>query len=167
MGVPVIWKPVVGFEEYYEVSNTGQIKSLRSGKLRKLVSNKQTGYLMVILCGNGFKKTCLVHRLVATAFCEKKNGCNFVNHKDENKHNNVASNLEWVTKAYNNTYNGKTQRCCKPIEQMDESFNVIRIWDSARIAASELGIQYKNISAVCRGLRPHAGGYKWGFAKNV
>ena len=145
----------------------GRIRSLRSGKIRKLVPNKQNGYLMIVLCGDDFKKTVTVHRLVAAAFCEKPDGCDFVNHKDENKHNNVASNLEWVTKAYNNTYNGKTQRCCKPIEQVDEDSNVIRIWASARKAANELGIQYRNISSVCRGLRQRAGGYKWRFAVNV
>lgn len=137
---------------------------MRSGKLRKLVPNKQNGYLMVVLCGDHCKKAVTVHRLVATAFCKKPDGCDFVNHKDEKKHNNISTNLEWVTKAYNNTYNGKTQRCCKVIEQLSEDGEVINTFPSARIADSILGIQYKNISAVCRGLRTRAGGYRWRFA---
>lgn len=159
-----IWKPVVGFEKFYEVSNTGKVKSLRSGKLRKLIPNSRNGYLYVVLCGTDFKNTFTVHRLVAMAFCEKPNGCDFINHKDEDKHNNNAENLEWVTKYYNNTYNGKTQRCCKAIEQLAEDGTVIKRWSSAREAYKALGIEYKNISTVCRGLRPRAGGYRWRFA---
>jgi hypothetical protein len=159
-----IWKPVIGFEKFYEVSNTGKVKSLRSGKLRKLIPNSRNGYLYVVLCGIDFKNTFTVHRLVAMAFCEKPNGCDFINHKDEDKHNNNAENLEWVTKYYNNTYNGKTQRCCKAIEQLAEDGTVIKRWSSAREAYKALGIEYKNISTVCRGLRPRAGGYRWRFA---
>ena len=158
------WRPVVGYEGLYEVSSTGKVKSLRSGKLRKLVPNSKTGYLYVVLCGADFKYTHTVHRLVATAFCDKPDGCDFINHKDENKHNNNADNLEWVTKYYNNTYNGKTQRCCKAIEQLNEDGTVVRRWRSAREAYQATGIEYKNISTVCRGLRPRAGGYRWRFA---
>ena len=157
------WKPVEGFEQFYEVSNLGRVKSLRSGKVRKPVPNRQTGYLALVLVGEGFRRTMSVHRLVATAFCERHDGCDCINHKDENKHNNVADNLEWCTHHYNDTYNGKDQRCCKPVKQLDENFNVIALWSSARKANEETGIEYKNISAVCRGLRPRAGGYRWRF----
>ena len=157
------WKPVVGYEQFYEVSDMGNVKSLRTGKIRKPVSNVQNGYLMMFLVGAHERKCVYVHRLVAEAFCDKPVGCEFVNHKDEMKHNNIASNLEWVTKYYNNTYNGKMQRCCKPIKQIAEDGSVIEIWASARKASNELGIQYKNISSVCRGLRPRAGGYRWEF----
>lgn len=163
MGVPEIWKPVVGFEGYYDISNKGEVRSLRTGKLRKLVPNNQNGYLMVVLCGDGIKKTATVHRLVADAFCYKPDGCDCVNHRDENKHNNSADNLEWCTHSYNDKYNGKDQRCCKPVEQLDEDYSVIAVWPSARKADEATGVEYKNISAVCRGLRPRAGGYRWRF----
>lgn len=159
-----IWKPVVGFENYYEVSNLGNIRSLRSGDLRVLVPCQYNGYLQCVLCGDGYKKTCSVHRIVAEAFCEKPYGCDCVNHKDENKHNNYSGNLEWVTKQYNNTYNGKDQRCCKAVVQMSDDWKEIKTWKSAREASRSLGIEYKNISTVCRGLRPRAGGYRWRFA---
>lgn len=158
-----IWKPVAKFEGFYEVSNLGNIKSLRSGNLRKQVPNANNGYLFVVLCGDHYKETRTVHSIVAEAFCEKPEGCNCVNHKDENKHNNNADNLEWVTKHYNNTYNGKDQRCCKPVYQLAEDGTIIRKWDSARKASYALNIEYKNISTVCRGLRPRAGGYRWKF----
>lgn len=158
-----IWKPVAGFEGYYKVSNLGRIMSIRTGLIRKLVPNRQNGYLVVVLHGDNFKKTLTVHRIVAMAFCEKPNGCDFVNHKNEDKHDNRADNLEWCTKQYNNTYNGKIDKCCKAVVQMDEDYNPIRVWKSLHEAGRELGIAFKNISTVCRGLRPRAGGYRWKF----
>ena len=158
------WRPVPGYEQFYEVSNMGQVKSLRSGKLRKPVPCKGNGYLMMFLCGEHEKKCVSVHRIVESAFCYKPEGCDHVNHKNEEKHDNRADNLEWVTKAYNNTYNGKDQRCCKPVYQLNEDGEIIKVWESARKASRALGIEYKNISTVCRGLRPRAGGYKWRFA---
>lgn len=164
MGVFEIWRPVAGFEDYYDVSNTGKVRSLRTGKLMKLVPNNQNGYLTVVLHGDGVKKTATVHRLVADAFCDKPDGCDCVNHKDEDKHNNSADNLEWCTHSYNDKYNGKDQRCCKPVEQLDEDCTVVAVWSSARKACEATGVEFKNISAVCRGLRPRAGGYRWRFA---
>lgn len=160
-----IWKPVVGFEGFYEVSDHGEIKSLRSMKIRKPIFNSQNGYNALVLSGDHFKKTMYVHRIVAEAFVENPKNYGFVNHKDENKLNNVVSNLEWCTKAYNNTYNEKTQRCCKKIIQIDPETGDSTPWRSAR-KAHEAGIaNYKNISACCRGLRKSAGGYEWRFAE--
>lgn len=157
------WKPVEHFEGLYEVSNLGNVRSLRSGALRKPVVNKSTGYAAVVLCGSTYKQTLTVHRLVAKAFVENPNSYDFVNHIDENKLNNNAWNLEWCTKAYNNTYNGKTQRCCKKVAQINPETGEQVIWPSAK-AASRMNIaNYKNISACCRGKRNKAGGYKWRF----
>ena len=157
------WKPVVGFEEFYMVSSHGEVLSLRSGKTRKPVLNRQTGYEMLVLCGDYIKKTVCVHRIVAEAFVENPNGYGFVNHKDENKLNNSADNLEWCTKEYNNTYNGKAQRCCKSVVQVDPQTKQETVWSSAR-KAHEAGIaDYKNISACCHGKRKLAGGFEWRF----
>lgn len=158
-----IWRPVVGFEKFYMVSNTGSILSLRSGKLRKPVPNHKNGYLTAVLCGDHIHKTTYIHRVVAEAFVCNPDGHAYVNHKDENKHNNSADNLEWCSKQYNNTYNGKTQRCCKGVVQIDPETLQETIWASAR-KAHEAGIaNYKNISACCRGVRNMAGGYRWRF----
>ena len=154
-------RPVKGFEGFYEVDECGNIYSLRTNKIRKPVLNKTTGYLTVVLCGRA-KKTLTVHRIVANAFIPNPESYQCVNHKDENKTNNNVSNLEWCTKAYNNTYNNKTQRCCKKVVQILPSGKEV-IWSSAR-KASEAGIaNYKNISACCRGIRRTAGGSKWRF----
>lgn len=119
-----VWKPVnePGFEDVYEVSDLGRVRSKdriidcngnevhRRGVILRSSINKQTGYKQVILSKNGNQKVFLVHRLVAEAFLPKKLGCNYVNHKDENKLNNCVENLEWCTQQYNSTYNNLTER---------------------------------------------------------
>lgn len=107
-----IWKPIIGFEDYYKISNTGLVKSLRSGKIRS-PSHQKTGYLQITLCINGKSYYRYIHRLVAQHFnlqCENEN---VVNHKDGNKHNNNFNNLEWCTDAQNNYHAGQLN--LKPI----------------------------------------------------
>ena len=65
------------------------------------LGNRRSGYSFVVLCVNKVKKNISVHRLVAEHFCEKKEGCNVVNHLDSNVKNNSASNLEWTTYSGN------------------------------------------------------------------
>lgn len=102
-----IWKPVVGYESYYEVSNLGKVRSIsRTVKLyrgEKFMEGKilsprlRNGYLAVELTVDGIEKTKSIHRLVAEVFCEKKDGCTVIDHIDANKLNNHSDNLEWVT----------------------------------------------------------------------
>lgn len=171
-----IWKDIVGYEGLYQVSNLGRIKSLsrfkKCGKENTigyikpeciLKPNKQkSGYCYITLKGKQTKFT-TIHRLVAQAFIPNPNDYPCVNHKDENKSNNNVYNLEWCTKAYNNSYNNKDQRCCKPVLQYDLNGNFIKEWKSAREVYNVLKIQYKNISKCCKGERNKAGGYIWKF----
>jgi hypothetical protein len=156
------WRPVKGFENFYLVSDCGIVKSLRFNREMKQRINPN-GYLQVCLKGNGKSKTAYAHRLVAEAFLGDpllEQTC--INHKDEIKTNNSFENLEWCTKAYNNSYNGKMEKCYKAVVATDtEGFSMI--FENARIAAEATGANYKNISACCHGKRPTAAGYKWSF----
>lgn len=171
-----IWKPVVGYEKFYEVSNMGRIRSLprmvhagrgvyyeKTSRIRKPVLNKGNGYYMLFLVGESGKKCVYVHRIVAQAFCDNPKNLEMVNHINEIKTDCRAENLEWCSKEYNNAFNGKDKRSCKQIIQLSMDEEYIATWDSIRKAAEGLGIEYKNISAVCRGKRNSAGGYKWRF----
>lgn len=158
------YKQIEGYSKYY-ISKNGEVFSKISNKILKYHLNTKNGYYMIVLVSDsGVKKTLYIHRLVASAYCEKLDGCDFVNHKNEIKTDCRADNLEWCTKYYNNTYNNKVKRSCKKIISTDESTGEEIIWESARVAAKALGVSYKNISAVCRGLRPRCAGLKWRFA---
>lgn len=108
-----VWKPVEGFEGYYEVSNCGRVKSLDrvvtdtigrkyyyKGKIIK-VSTYRTGYNYVNLWMSSKIKTFLVHRLVALSFVPNPHSKPMVNHLDGVKSNNYYSNLEWCTRSGN------------------------------------------------------------------
>lgn len=110
------WRPIIGYEGIYEVSNEGEVRSLdhetvvltRYGEVTKrfkgkILSQGQTtkGYRQVFLydCGKG--RMCLVHRLVASAFLPNPFNLKEVNHKDGVKSNNAVENLEWVSAQEN------------------------------------------------------------------
>lgn len=115
-----VWKPVVGFESLYEVSNTGKVRSVTRtytnsrkqvrtifGKELK-ADNKRTKrdttnqYKRVTLCRNGRLIHKSVHRLVAEAFIENNRvDRDQINHKDGDKTNNSVENLEWCTNKEN------------------------------------------------------------------
>lgn len=94
----------------------GNVMSIMHGMQKILKPDvNSNGYYRV--CLRPIKKWYFVHRLVAEAFVPKKDGCNIINHKDENRKNNKAENLEWCTQSYNILYsnvgvrNNKTRRC--------------------------------------------------------
>lgn len=94
--------PVVGYEGLYEVSNLGNVRTLRTNRLMTSAMNgKKHGYRTVGLCKNGVSKSTGVHRLVAKAFIPNPNNYPQVNHIDGVPSNNRADNLEWVTAQQN------------------------------------------------------------------
>jgi hypothetical protein len=108
-----IWKDVVGFEGYYEVSNTGLVRRKKTHTIYKdgrVAFFSETilkqglnhkGYSRVFLSKESNKSTRTVHRLVAEAFIPNPEKKATVNHKDLNKQNNSVDNLEWLTNKEN------------------------------------------------------------------
>ncbi len=129
MGTLECWKPVRGYENLYEVSNTGQVRSLPrevpfiNGSIRKLNGKilkplvNHSGYLYVCLALDGVQKSKFVHRLVAESFISNVDNALEVNHIDGNKHNNCVDNLEWVTHKYNIQHSFATGLHQKPLAQ--------------------------------------------------
>lgn len=98
-----IWKDIAGYENEYQVSNLGRVRSLKSSIILKpqVATN---GYLIACLWKDNIQKKYCIHRLVAIAFIPKPENLSDVNHLDENKENNAVSNLEWCTHLYNMNY---------------------------------------------------------------
>lgn len=171
-----IWKPVVGYEGLYEVSNWGRVKSIKFGKeiILKQSKNKKTGRLHVVLCKNGILKTYSVHRLVAEAFIDNPNNYKEVNHKDENPQNNVVSNLEWCDAKYNCNYGTRNKRISekmtngklsKSVLQYDLEGNFIKEWKSTAECGRN-GFCNHHVAACCRGERKTHKGFIWRYEKD-
>ena len=110
-----VWKDVVGYEEIFKISNFGRLFSKRTNKVLKPFLHKNGYYIVATKIGgrSGVNRTFKVHRLVAEAFLEAPTqeildviNCTKykvvpVNHKDGNKLNNHAGNLEWCTPQEN------------------------------------------------------------------
>lgn len=112
-----VWKDIEGYEGKYQVSNTGQVRSLnyrRSGESKLLKQDTtNNGYKRVYLSKNGENKRYLIHRLVAMTFIPNPDNLPIVNHKDEDKTNNNVNNLEWCTHEYNMNYGTRNERVGK------------------------------------------------------
>lgn len=98
-----IWKSIPGFNGIYEISNLGEVKSLKFGKEKILKTYESNGYRKIDFRINKQKRKYYIHRLVACAFLnlDLDNETSIVNHIDGNKTNNNLNNLEIVTTAEN------------------------------------------------------------------
>lgn len=118
-----IWKDIPGFENIYQVSNIGNVKTLdkyvnssikNNNKVKRktkiLKQYNKNGYLQVSLSKENKRYYFGVHRLVAMAFLPNTNNLPQVNHKDENKLNNKVDNLEWCSAKYNCNYGTRNSK---------------------------------------------------------
>lgn len=167
------WRPVVGYEGLYEVSNMGRVKSLERVKWNNggycKVSERILkpcddghGYLKARLFKDGKRKNCYVHRLVATAFCENPMGYTEVNHINEDKSDNRADNLEWCSRQYNVEYSK-----AKAIIGINKISGLILEFPSLNEASRQLGIAHSSIIKCCKGKLKSCGGFYWMYANDA
>lgn len=102
----IIWKRLIyhgkDLGDYYLVSNTGEIKGVKTGKIRKKNINHKGYYFVCVSLGSRDIKPCIkIHRAVAETFLCNLNNYPIINHKDGNKLNNNINNLEFCTYQYN------------------------------------------------------------------
>ena len=160
-----IWKPVVGYESIYYVSNLGRIKT-KNNKIRKLQLDKD-GYPRLTLTKNGLIHTHHVHRIVAKAFCRNPfpDKYNQVNHKDENKLNNRADNLEWCDNMYNHAYGtcGKRagEKTSIKVKATVIKTGEVEHYASINEASRQLHVRNCHISNAINGKRKSAYGRTW------
>lgn len=170
-----IWKPIIGYENLYEVSSKGRVKSIarvinrKNGRKQfvkeKLIApaNNGKGYYRVRLAKNGKNTAYALHRLVASSFIPNPKELPEINHKDEDKSNNIVENLEWCDRAYNMNYGTRKSRAAlansTPIIQIDADGKLVKEWVSCVEAARQLDIHYQNIDQCVRGNIKQIKGY--------
>ncbi|MHA1754674.1 MAG: NUMOD4 domain-containing protein [Candidatus Odinarchaeia archaeon] len=174
------WKPLLKFNNFYEVSNLGNIRSIartiitKNNVQRKLKSKQlktfinENGYSIVSIRFNNLHYNLKIHRVVATVFISNPKHKLTINHKDGNKQNNNVLNLEWATHsenikhAYNNKLNHNDNQL-KPVLQFSKTGMFIHEHKSISAAKKFLNIKGGHIGEVCIGNRKSAYGYVWEF----
>lgn len=176
-----VWRDVVGYEGLYQVSNIGRVKRLAHTReispkgYKQIVSYKEKiispcrtdRYIQLQLSKNGKKQPVLVHRLVAEAFIPNPNNLPCVNHKDENKHNNCADNLEWCTQKYNLNYGEGYKihthlmrtRHGKAVDQYDKNGKFITTYDCANDVEPEYSVSH--VISCCKKKRKSHKNFIW------
>lgn len=120
-----VWKDIYGYEGLYQISNRGRVKSLdrvvetskRYTVRGRILKQGHTGhYYFVNLAKNGTCENKYIHRMVAEAFIPNIDGCNFVNHIDENTKNNCVENLEWCTAKHNANHGTRNKKISEALK---------------------------------------------------
>lgn len=181
-----IWKPIKGYEGFYEISTFGNIRSLdrviiysngkrifTKGKNLKPIKNAH-GYLTVNLKRNSKIKVCQIHRLVMLTFVENPLNLPMINHKDECKTNNHISNLEYCDCKYNSNYGTRNQRLSaimkivgisKKVLQLSLEGEIIKEYDSISEVA-KLGYDSQSVGDCCRLRAKSYKHFLWCFKEN-
>ena len=186
-----IWKnvPIKGYEQHYQVSNFGRVRSLPQIIKHSTYFEKYNGcirstklygkYLQLCLSVNGKRKDVLIHRLVAIAFIPNPLNKPQINHIDGVKANNYATNLEWVTPSENIKHSftvlnrkgnnlGKTgikAICNKRVNQYSKNNEFISSYYSLKKAGASTNTNSTSICKALKGITQTAGGYIWKYAR--
>lgn len=155
-----VWKPVVGYEGLYEVSNKGNVVSLKRN-MRTILSPsiKSNGYLQLCLYKKGKGKSLYVHRLVAESFLDRVDGKEQVNHLDEDKLNNSVENLEWCTSKENNAHGTRVVRMAKSQGTPVMCVETGEIFYSQGECSRKMRLSQPAINMVLQGTRKHHKGF--------
>ena len=160
-----IWKPIENYEQEYLVSNLGRIQSINrkytKGRILKLHQHT-TGYIYCCLSKNGKVTNKRVHILVAKAFVENKNNLPIVNHINEQKEDNRASNLKWCTHSYNSNYGTKSAKMVntKKVIALDENDKIVATFPSTAEAGRN-GYNSTHIVECCNNKRKTHKKLRW------
>lgn len=168
---------VKGFENYYEISNLGNVRRLGSLNNLKPINNGKD-YLSVCLSVKSKIKRIYIHRLVAMAFLDNKENKEEVNHINGIRTDNKLINLEWVTRSENHFHRykvlkqkgvnfGKTGALnwkSKKVNKLDLDYNLLEQYPGVMEAMRITKINEASIRSCIYGKQKTAGGFKWQYA---
>lgn len=167
-----IWIDIQDYEGLYQISNFGRVKSLTYGRIRKTQINN-AGYEFVSLCKDNKARPHSIHRLVATAFVSNPYDYKYVNHIDENKLNNCASNLEWCSAKQNlehsnviNKMLSAGHRANEKAVMMFKNGVFVAEFDSISKAAEAIGSFQQLVTNCLYGIQKTTKGYSFKFKNN-
>ena len=189
-----IWKDVIGYEKYYQISNFGNLRSKdresKNGKGVIIIKQKNlkpqpnsSGYLRFSLKCNNIERKIFIHRMVALAFVENSDNKPQVNHKDSNYLNNHSDNLEWVTIRENFDHAYKKGRFVEAFRKFALSSKSISEKKSISVIGENIltgkvvsfnsiqeagrnGFNAGGVCECCKGTRIVHKGYKWKYGKD-
>ena len=157
------------FNSVYLVCRSGDILNLKGKKLTP--SDNGKGYKLITFTnGENVRKNMYLHRIVAECFIENPNNLPVINHKDLNRGNNCADNLEWVTQQDNikhsvNLSSYQFKERIKLIYQFDKKGNFLKEWDRCSSAANFYNCTEELIQQACQQKNVKKGltakGYVW------
>lgn len=185
-----IWLDIPGYENIYQASNCGRIKSLQ-----RMVNNNggarfinerimrpcldYHGYYRLELSNLGIRRKYFVHQLIAVTFLPNPNNYKIINHKDGKKINNKPNNIEWCDYSHNEKHSyrvlGKKPTCpgagkfgidssqSKPLTQFTKSGTIIAHFVSLKAASDSVGGLYTSIAKAVEGKRKTFKGFIWEY----
>lgn len=131
----------------YAVSDLGQVKNVKTGRVLQQSLRSNDGYLQVSLWNNGKGKSFPVHRLIALSFLPTINNKYYVNHKNGIKTDNRVENLEWCSPSENNYHAVHLKLVnCIPVKIVDLIDNKEYSFDSISQAAAYFNIDKRNLA---------------------
>lgn len=157
----------------YSVTSDGKVFSANGVELAQKDNGR--GYLYVQICGKNGKRKEYVHRLVAKAFVANTGAGKCVNHKDGNKRNNAAWNLEWCTHKENTEHAAKTLGKLTQYQKANKARAKAVIgtfvanplcekhYASIHAASKDVGVSRSGIIAALNGKQETSGGMYWRY----
>lgn len=170
-----IWKDIPGYDNLYQVSNMGRVKSLNYNRTRKekllMFSKDKYGYLRVTISKEGVKKYVQVHRLVCEAFLQNPFNLPQVNHRNEDKTDNRIENLEYCDAKYNINYGMAIERRSKALINNPKRskkilcVETVVVYPSTMEIERQFGFYHNQISGCCKGKYGYktVGNYHWQY----